>query len=87
MYGYKARGVCSVQINFDVDEKTDTLKSVQFIGGCPGNTQAVCKLVQGKKVNEVIEALEGIRCRGNTSCPDQLAQALKTYKKEKENKK
>jgi len=86
MYGYKTSGVCSVQINFDVDDKTNILKNVQFIGGCPGNTQAICRLVQGKTIDEVIETLEGIHCRGNTSCPDQLAQALKVYKKEKEEK-
>lgn len=83
MYGYKTHGVCSVQINFDIDEENNTIKSVQFIGGCPGNTKGISKLVVGRKIDEVIELLEGVPCRGNTSCPDQLAKALKAYKEQK----
>lgn len=69
-------GVCSYQI--DIDAKDGVILKVVFGGGCSGNTQGVAKLVQGMKVTEAIEKLEGIRC-GNrpTSCPDQLARALK----------
>lgn len=73
---YKTSGTCSQAINFDiVDGK---LTSVKFIGGCSGNTQGICRLVEGMPVAEVIERLEGIKCGfKETSCPDQLAKALK----------
>ena len=79
MHTYTTRGTCSRQIRFEVDED-DTVKSVKFIGGCTGNTQAVERLVVGKKTDEVIALLKGIQCRGGTSCPDQLATALIKYK-------
>jgi uncharacterized protein (TIGR03905 family) len=54
------------------------LQEVQFVGGCPGNTQGISSLIKGMKVDEAISRLEGIRCGAKpTSCPDQLAQALK----------
>ncbi|MDE5873152.1 MAG: TIGR03905 family TSCPD domain-containing protein [Lachnospiraceae bacterium] len=73
---YKTSGTCSQAINFDiVDGK---LTGVKFIGGCNGNTQGICRLVEGMPVAEVIERLEGIKCGfKETSCPDQLAKALK----------
>ncbi len=73
---YKTSGTCSQAINFDiVDGK---LTGVKFIGGCNGNTQGICRLVEGMPVTEVIERLEGIKCGfKETSCPDQLARALK----------
>ena len=73
---YKTSGTCSQAINFDiVDGK---LTSVKFIGGCSGNTQGICRLVEGMPVAEVIERLEGIKCGfKETSCPDQPAKALK----------
>lgn len=76
MYTYRTNGVCSMAINFDIDD--DKVKSVEFIGGCSGNTQGVARLVEGMPVEEAIKRLEGIKC-GNkpTSCPDQLATALK----------
>jgi uncharacterized protein (TIGR03905 family) len=79
MQTYQTRGTCSRQINFDVKED-GTVTGVKFIGGCLGNLQAVSKLVEGKTVDEVINLLSGIKCRGNTSCGDQLAQALIKYK-------
>lgn len=67
-------------INFDVDTD-EKITSCEFVGGCNGNTQGIAKLVTGRSVDEVINTLEGIQCgfRG-TSCPDQLAKALKQYK-------
>ena len=75
---YQTKGTCSRAIQFEVDG--DTIQSVQFIGGCDGNTQGVAALVKGMKVEDAIARLEGIDCRGRgTSCPDQLAKALKEY--------
>lgn len=75
---YNTHGVCSQQIMFDVVD--GKVRNVKFIGGCPGNTQGVAKLCEGRDVDEVITLLEGIPCRFGTSCPDQLARALKQYK-------
>ena len=76
---YIPHGVCSRVIDIDLDG--DTIKKVRFTGGCSGNTQGVCALVRGMKVDEAISRLEGIRCGSKpTSCPDQLAKALKEYK-------
>lgn len=73
---YKPTGVCSKEINIELDG--DVTKSVKFTGGCSGNTQGVAALVAGMKVSDAISRLEGIRCGiRETSCPDQLAKALK----------
>ena len=73
---YTTKGTCSRLIEIELDG--ETIKSVQFIGGCDGNTQGISKLVAGKDVRSVIDLLEGIDCGGRgTSCPDQLAKALK----------
>lgn len=73
---YQTKGVCSRQIHVELED--NTVKSVEFIGGCSGNTQGVSRLVQGMDVDEAIRRLDGIRCGSKaTSCPDQLAQALK----------
>ncbi|RKJ03935.1 TIGR03905 family TSCPD domain-containing protein [bacterium D16-54] len=78
---YKTHNVCSREIHFDV--KDHKLTNVKYIGGCSGNTQGVARLVEGMDINEAIERLEGIHCGFRpTSCPDQLAQALKAYAKE-----
>ena len=77
MNTYRTRGVCSRSICFDVDEE-GLLRNVSFEGGCNGNTKGVSALVEGMKVEDVINKLEGIKCGfKNTSCPDQLAEALK----------
>lgn len=78
MENYKTFGVCSRSIDFEVEN--NIIKHVKFNGGCLGNTQGVAKLAVGRTVDEVIELLEGTQCRGGTSCPDQLARALKEYK-------
>ncbi len=78
MENYKTFGTCSRSIDFEVEN--NIIKAVKFNGGCMGNTQGVAKLCIGRSVDEVISLLEGIQCRNGTSCPDQLAQALKQYK-------
>lgn len=73
---YMPRGVCSRMIEVELED--DVIVSCNFIGGCSGNTQGVSKLVVGMDANDAIERLEGIDCGGRgTSCPDQLANALK----------
>ena len=73
---YKTKGVCSQMINFDiVDGK---LANVSFVGGCNGNLQGISALVEGMDAKEAVTRLEGIKCGfKKTSCPDQLAQAVK----------
>lgn len=73
---FKTKNVCATEINFKVEE--NIVKEIKFIGGCPGSAVGVSALAEGMQVEEVIERLEGIQCRSRgTSCPDQLAQALK----------
>ena len=78
MESFKTFGVCSRTIDFEVEN--NILTYVKFNGGCMGNTQGVAKLAVGRTVDDVIKLLEGINCRAGTSCPDQLAKALKQYK-------
>ncbi len=79
-YTYKTVGTCSRQIDFTVDEN-GKVRDVKFHGGCNGNLQGISKLVEGLTVDEVIEKLSGIRCGFKpTSCPDQLAAALREYR-------
>ena len=80
MFTYATKGTCSRTIVFEVDEQ-NKLHNVRFINGCSGNLQGISKLVEGKDIDEVQTLLSGIRCKGNTSCPDQLAQAIGEYKK------
>lgn len=76
MYQYKTKGTCSQMICFDIED--GKLKNVQFFGGCNGNLKGISALVEGMDVNEVISRVEGVTCgMKKTSCPDQLAQALK----------
>ena len=76
---YTTQGTCSRQITFDVVD--NKLTNVRFLGGCSGNTQGVSKLVEGMDIDEVIKRTDGILCGARlTSCPDQLARALKQYK-------
>ncbi len=82
MFTYSTKGTCSRQILFDVDEN-NKMHNVRFIGGCSGNLQGIAKLVEGRDIDEVEGLLKGIRCRGNTSCPDQLSQAVGEYKASK----
>lgn len=74
---YKTKGTCSSEIHIEVED--GKVKDVFFIGGCNGNLKGVCSLVTGMKIEDVIAKLEGIKCGMKpTSCPDQLAQALKS---------
>ena len=80
-YSYKTRGTCSREIMFDLDG--NVVRNVRFVFGCQGNTCGVARLAEGMDIDEVIARLEGIDCNGRgTSCPDQLAQALKSAKNE-----
>lgn len=78
---YKTFGTCSREITFEVVD--NKLTNVSFLGGCNGNLQGIGKLVEGMDIDEVIARVEGIKCGARqTSCPDQLAKALKQYKAE-----
>ena len=79
MFTYSTKGTCSRQILFDVDAD-NKMHNVRFIGGCGGNLQGIAKLVEGKNIDEIETLLAGIRCRNNTSCPDQLSKAIGEYK-------
>lgn len=73
---YKTTGVCTREINLEIEGSV--IKSVEFVGGCAGNTQGVARLVEGMDVSEAIKRLEGIKCGSrSTSCPDQLALAIR----------
>ncbi len=75
-YQYRTKGTCSQMISFEIQE--GKLKNVQFLGGCNGNLKGIGALVEGMDVQTVIERLEGTRCgMKQTSCPDQLAKALR----------
>ena len=70
--------VCSQEMNFEIEG--DTVRSVEVLGGCPGNLIGISNLVAGMKIQDVIKKFEGISCAGKpTSCPDQMARALKQY--------
>ena len=76
-YSYQTTGTCSKIIELEIED--GILNDVRFTGGCHGNLQGISALVKGRPVKEVIQRLEGIRCKDKpTSCPDQLAKALKS---------
>ena len=80
-YKYTPEGVCSMKMIFEIEN--NIIKKLKIVGGCPGNTVGVSKLVEGRNIDEVIEMLKGIPCGiKGTSCPDQVARALEEYKKE-----
>ena len=75
-YQYRTKGVCARNITFDIVD--DKVTAVHFEGGCQGNTKGIARLVEGMPVKEAIRRMEGIQCGfKGTSCPDQLAKALK----------
>ena len=76
-YTYIPKGVCARKITFEIND--GIVSNVRFAGGCAGNTQGVAALVEGMKAEDVVKRLAGIRCGfKRTSCPDQMAQALKS---------
>ena len=76
VYTYKTKGTCSRSISFEVED--GKVKTVRFEGGCNGNLKGIGALVEGMKVEDVIERVEGIRCGfKRTSCPDQMAEAIR----------
>ena len=78
-YHYNTKGTCSREIHFEIEN--NKVKNVTYIGGCNGNLKGISSLVEGMDVDEVIARLEGTTCGGKpTSCPDQLATALKQAK-------
>ena len=78
-YTYKTKGTCSREIVFEVEN--GKVKNVQFFGGCNGNLKGIAALVEGMDIDDVIARVEGVTCGPKaTSCPDQLAQALKATK-------
>ena len=81
MFEFKTKGTCSQMIYFDVQD--NKLTDVKFVGGCNGNLKGIAKLVEGMDIDDVIARVEGVTCgMKKTSCPDQLAQALKAYKEQ-----
>lgn len=82
MYLFKTHGTCSKQITFEVDSQ-NKVRNIAYEGGCSGNLKILGQLLEGKTVDEVINRLEGLKCDNrDTSCPDQLARALRIYKKQ-----
>ena len=78
MNTFTTKGTCARAINFEIEG--DTVKHVEFVGGCSGNTQGVARLVEGMNIHDAIAKIEGIKCGPkSTSCPDQLATAFKEY--------
>lgn len=78
-YTYRTKGTCSQMISFEVED--NKLSNVQFFGGCNGNLKGIGALVEGMDIDDVIARVEGIKCgMKQTSCPDQLAKALKEAK-------
>lgn len=80
-FNYQPSGVCSRMFTFELED--GKVKSLEVIGGCHGNLQGIGALLVGQPIDYVIERLEGIRCNNKpTSCPDQIAKALKAYRKD-----
>lgn len=83
-YTYKTFGTCSQKIDIEIADDGETIEDVRFTGGCNGNLKGIRALVKGDKIDNVIARLEGIKCGFKpTSCPDQLAKALKEIKEQK----
>lgn len=80
MYVYRTKGICPPEIHFELSG--NTIKNVRFVGGgCKGNAQLISRLMEGRDVSEMHPLLEGIQCRNDTSCPDQLSQAIELVQK------
>jgi len=82
-FEYTPKGVCSSKIIFNIDN--DILLDVKVIGGCPGNSLGIRALCKNQSINDIINKLDGIKCGyKKTSCPDQIASALKEYKQKRD---
>ncbi|MEE3382051.1 MAG: TIGR03905 family TSCPD domain-containing protein [Succiniclasticum sp.] len=77
MYHYQCRGTCSTSIDLEIRDGIITYCKIN--NGCRGNTAGVARLAVGRRADEVAEELAGIPCRGDTSCPDQLSRAIRSY--------
>ncbi len=77
MYVYQTKGTCSTAMELEI--RDGIITHCRIINGCKGNTAGLARMVIGQKAEEVAAKLEGIPCRGNTSCPDQLAKAIRSY--------
>lgn len=78
---YQPKGVCSTKMVFEMDG--EIIREVRVNGGCSGNLQGICSILRNKSIDEVIGAFDGIRCGlKKTSCPDQIAKALKEYREQ-----
>ena len=75
MFTYKTQGTCSTSIDLEIQDGVITYCKIH--DGCPGNTEGLARMVTGRKAEEVAAMLEGVPCRGNTSCPDQLSRAIR----------
>lgn len=79
-YNYVPNGVCSRLFEFEIDSESDTIVSLNVVGGCNGNLKGIARLIANKKVSEVVFLLSGVTCRSKTtSCPDQISIALQNY--------
>ncbi len=78
MFTYKTSGTCSSQIDLEI--KNGVITYCKFTNGCRGNTEGLARMVIGQNAEEVAKRLEGVLCRGTTSCPDQLSKAIRAYK-------
>lgn len=77
---YKPKGVCSSEMRFTMEG--DVIRNVVIVGGCAGNLLGISRIIKNKKISEVLDAFQGVRCGAKpTSCPDQIAQALNEYAK------
>lgn len=86
VYKFRPTGVCSMEMIVEIED--DIIKNAEIVGGCPGNTLGVSRLVIGMKIDEVINLLKGIPCgKKPTSCPDQLARGLEKIKQEENSNK
>jgi len=77
MFTYRTKGTCSTSMDLEI--RDGVITHCEIHNGCKGNTQGLAKMVVGRKADEVADLLEGVQCRGGTSCPDQLAKAIRAY--------